>query len=72
MTEALEAVAGRRGWIISDGKAGNGAIADTTNAAQKAKLTSIAATAKTGLASSDLATVQKAAKETADAVAAAK
>ena len=23
MTEALETVAGRRGWIISDGKAGN-------------------------------------------------
>src|SRR5688572_17215117 len=23
MTEALEAVAGRRGWIISDGRAGN-------------------------------------------------
>jgi hypothetical protein len=54
------------------GKAGNGAIADTTNAAQKAKLTTIAASAKTGVGSSDLATVQKAAKETADAVAAAK
>lgn len=54
------------------GKAGNGAIADTTNAAQKAKLTSIAASAKTGIGSSDLATVQKAAKDTSDAVAAAK
>ena len=54
------------------GKAGNGAIADTTNAAQKAKLTSIAATAKTAVGSSDLAAVQKAAKDTADAVAAAK
>jgi hypothetical protein len=52
------------------GKAGNGAIADTTDAAQKAKLTSIAASAKTGVGSTDLATVQKAAKETADAVAA--
>ena len=54
------------------GKAGNGAIADTTDAAQKAKLTTIAASAKTGVGSSDLATVQKAAKATADAVAAAK
>ena len=54
------------------GKAGNGAIADTTDAAQKAKLTSIAASAKTGVGSSDLAAVQKAAKDTADAVAAAK
>jgi hypothetical protein len=54
------------------GKAGNGAIADTTDAAQKAKLTTIAASAKTGVGSTDLATVQKAAKDTADAVAAAK
>ena len=54
------------------GKAGNGAIADTTDAAQKAKLTKIAASAKTGVGSTDLATVQKAAKDTADAVAAAK
>jgi hypothetical protein len=53
------------------GKAGNGAIPDSTNPAQKAKLTSIAATAKTGVGSSDLATVTKTAKETADAVAAA-
>ena len=37
-----------------------------------AKLTKIAASAKTGVGSSDLATVQKAAKDTADAVAAAK
>lgn len=54
------------------GKAGPGAINDAANAAQKAKLTSIAANAKTAVGSSDLATVQKAAKETADAVAAAK
>jgi hypothetical protein len=54
------------------GKAGNGAITDSTNAAQKAKLTTIAATAKTAVGSSDLATVTKAAKDTADAVAAAK
>jgi hypothetical protein len=54
------------------GKAGNGAITDTTDAAQKAKLTTIAASAKSGVGMSDLAGVQKAAKETADAVAAAK
>jgi len=54
------------------GKAGNGAIPDSMDAAQKAKLTSIAASAKTGVGSSDLATVQQAAKDTVAAVAAAK
>ncbi len=54
------------------GKAGAGAIVDSTDAAQKAKLTTIAASAKTGVGSTDLATVQKAAKDTADAVGAAK
>ena len=54
------------------GKAGKGAIADTTDAAQKAKLTTIAASAKEAVGSSDLAAVQKAAKDTAAAVAAAK
>ncbi len=54
------------------GKAGNGAIPDSTSAAQKAKLTSIADNAKSAESSSDLATVTKTAKETADAVAAAK
>ena len=54
------------------GKAGAGAITDTTDAAQKAKLTKIAADAKAGVGSSDLAMVQKSAKDTADAVAAAK
>src|SRR4051812_3569411 len=53
------------------GKAGAGAIPDSTDAAQKAKLTSIAATAETGVGNSDLAASQKAAKETADAIAAA-
>ena len=53
-------------------KSGNGAIPDSTDAAQKAKLTSIAASAKTGVGSSDLATVQQAAKDTVAAVAAAK
>lgn len=54
------------------GKAGNGAIPDSTDAAQKAKLTTIAATAQAAESNSDLAAVQKTAKETADAVAAAK
>jgi hypothetical protein len=54
------------------GKAGNGAIPDSTDAAQKAKLTSIAASAKQGVGSSDLATVQKSAKDTVAALAAAK
>lgn len=54
------------------GKAGNGAIPDSTDAAQKAKLTTIAMTAEAAESNSDLAAVQKTAKETADAVAAAK
>jgi len=53
-------------------KAGNGAIPDSTDAAQKTKLTAAAATAKAGVANSDLAGAQAAAKQTADAVAAAK
>lgn len=54
------------------GKAGNGAIPNSTDAAQKAKLTSIAAAAKEGVGSSDLATVQKAAKDAVAGIAAAK
>jgi hypothetical protein len=54
------------------GKAGAGAIPDATSAAQKAKLTTIAASAKTGVGNSDLAASQAAAKSTADAIAAAK
>jgi hypothetical protein len=54
------------------GKAGAGAIVDSTDAAQKAKLTKIAADAKAGVGNSDLAASQAAAKATADAVAAAK
>ena len=53
------------------GKAGNGAIPDSTDAAQKAKLTTIAASAEAGVGNSDLAASQKAAKDTADAIAAA-
>ena len=54
------------------GKAGAGAIVDSTDAAQKAKLTSIAASAKASVGNADLAGAQAAAKATADAVAAAK
>jgi hypothetical protein len=53
------------------GKAGPGAIPDTTDAAMKAKLTTIAASAKAGVGNADLAAAQKSAKETADAIAAA-
>jgi hypothetical protein len=53
------------------GKAGMGAIPDSTDAAQKAKLTSIAMTAKAGVANTDLMASQKVAKDTADAIAAA-
>lgn len=51
---------------------GNGAINDATDGAQKSKLTAAAATAKAGVANTDLAGAQTAAKQTADAVAAAK
>ena len=54
------------------GKAGPGAIPDSASAAQKAKLTKIAADAKMGVGNADLAGAQAAAKATADAVAAAK
>lgn len=54
------------------GKAGPGAIPDTTDAAMKAKLTTIAASAKAGVGNADLAAAQKSAKDTADAIAAAK
>lgn len=55
------------------GKAGTGAIPESTDAAQKAKLQAAVNTATPGLAAgADLATAQKAAQATADAVAAAK
>jgi hypothetical protein len=54
------------------GKAGAGAIPDSTDAAQKAKLQSIADAAGPGLTTTDLATAQKAAQSTADAIGAAK
>jgi len=53
-------------------KAGTGAIPETTDAAQKAKLEAAVAKATPGLSTTDLAAAQKAAQDTADAVAAAK
>lgn len=53
-------------------KAGNGAIPDSTDAAQKAKLQVAVADAGPGLTTTDLATAQKAAQATADAIGAAK
>ena len=53
-------------------KAGNGAIPDSTDAAQKAKLQAAVADAGPGLSTTDLATAQKAAQATADAIGAAK
>jgi hypothetical protein len=54
------------------GKMSMGAITETTDAAQKAKLTKIASDAKMGVGNSDLMASQMAAKSTADAIAAAK
>jgi hypothetical protein len=53
-------------------KAGNGAIPDSMDAAQKAKLQAIADAAAPGLTTTDLATAQKTAQSTADAIGAAK
>ena len=54
------------------GKAGNGAIPDSTDAAQKTKLQSAVADASAGLSATDVAAAQKAAQTTADAIGAAK
>jgi hypothetical protein len=54
------------------GKAGTGAIPDSTDAAQKAKLQAIADDAAPGLTTTDFATAQKTAQSTADAIGAAK
>ena len=54
------------------GKAGAGAIPDSTDAAQKAKLQSIVDSATPGLTATDLASAQKTAQATADAIGAAK
>ena len=53
-------------------KAGNGAIPDSADAAQKTKLASAVSSAKAGVATTDLAVAQKDAQETADAIGAAK
>lgn len=54
------------------GKAGAGAIPDSTDSAQKAKLQSIVDSATPGLTTTDLASAQKTAQATADAIGAAK
>jgi hypothetical protein len=53
-------------------KAGNGAIPDSMDAAQKTKLMTAVASAKAGIAATDLATAQKDAKDTADTIGSAK
>jgi hypothetical protein len=53
-------------------KAGNGAIPDSTDPAQKAKLQAAVADASSGFSTTDVATAQKAAQSTADAIGAAK
>ena len=54
------------------GKAGNGAIPDSTDAAQKTKLQAAVADASMGFSATDVAAAQKAAQTTADAIGAAK
>ena len=54
------------------GKAGAGAIPDSTDAALKAKLQTIADAAASGLTTTDLAAAQKSAQAPADAIGAAK
>ncbi len=53
-------------------KSGNGALADSTDTAQKAKLTAAVAKAQAGIAASDLAAAQKDAADTAAAIDGAK
>jgi hypothetical protein len=53
------------------GKAGTGAIPDSTDAAMKAKLQTIADSAAPGLSTTDIAAAQKSAQATADAIGAA-
>src|SRR6201995_5713981 len=53
-------------------KAGAGILPDTTDAATKTKLGAAVASAKSGIAATDLATAQKDAQETADTIGAAK
>ena len=54
------------------GKAGKGAIPDSMDAGQKAKLQTAVADANEGLTATDLASAQKAAQTTAEAIGAAK
>jgi hypothetical protein len=54
------------------GSQGNGAIPDSADAGQKAKLTAVVATLKAGIANSDQAAAAKAATDAAAAITAAK
>lgn len=53
-------------------KAGNGAIPDSTDPAQKAKLQAAVADASQGFSATDVASAQQAAQKTANAIGAAK
>ena len=53
-------------------KSGDGALVDSTDAAQKAKLQAVVATLKTGLASNDMAVAAKDASDASAAITAAK
>jgi hypothetical protein len=79
LQHALNCLVGPTGAGFDAGKGnpcakafGGGAIADATSPAQKAKLEAAAMTAKSGIASTDLAAAQKDAQSTADAIGAAK
>ena len=75
LQHALNCLVGPTGAGFDAGKGnpcakafGNGAIADASTPDQKTKLEAAAATAKTGIASADLATAQKNAQWTADSI----
>ena len=79
LQHALNCLVGPTGAGFDAGKGnpcakafGGGAIADATSPAQKTKLEAAAASAKSGIASADLATAQKDAQATADAIGGAK
>ena len=79
LQHALNCLVGPTGAGFDAGKGnpcakafGGGAIADATSPAQKTKLEAAAASAKSGIASADLATAQKDAQATADGIGAAK
>ena len=79
LQHALNCLVGPTGAGFDAGKGnpcakafGGGAIADAASPAQKAKLEAAAMSAKSGIASADLAAAQKDAQATADGIGAAK